>query len=81
MHYMYLYVSESDTVGPIDYLSNIENLVSLKRALFEDCTFKYRNKYSNCLCLYNRFDIHFLRIMNGVYVKHKDDTFCPLIVG
>jgi len=38
------YVSESDILGPIDYYSNIENLVSLERALFEDYSFKYRTK-------------------------------------
>jgi len=34
-------VSESDTLGPIDYFSDIENLVSFERAMFEDYSFKY----------------------------------------
>ena len=38
------YVSESDMLGPIDYLSDIENLVSFERAMFEDYSFKYRTK-------------------------------------
>ena len=35
-----LYVSESDILGPIDYLSDIENLVSLERAMVADYYFK-----------------------------------------
>ena len=38
------YVSKSDILGPIDYLRDIENLVSLERAMFEDYGFKYRIK-------------------------------------
>ena len=33
-------MSESDSVGPIDDLSNIENLVSFERAMFKDCNFR-----------------------------------------
>jgi len=33
-------VSESDILGPIDYFSDIENLVSLERAMFADYNFK-----------------------------------------
>jgi len=36
------YVSKSDIFGPIDYLSDIENLVSFEWAMFEDYGFKYR---------------------------------------
>jgi len=39
-----MYVSKSDILGPIDYLSDIENLVSFERAMFEDYGFKYRIK-------------------------------------
>ena len=35
-----IYVSESDILSPIDYLSNIEHLVLFERAMFEDCSFK-----------------------------------------
>jgi len=38
------HVSKSDILGPIDYLSDIENLVSFERAMFEDYGFKYRIK-------------------------------------
>jgi len=37
-------VSKSDMLGPNAYLSNIENLVSFERAMFEDYSFKYRTK-------------------------------------
>jgi len=37
-------VSKSDILGPIDYLCDIENVVSLERAMFEDYGFKYRIK-------------------------------------
>jgi len=33
-------VSESDILGPIDYFSNIENLVSFESAMFADNSFK-----------------------------------------
>ena len=38
------YVSKSDILGPNAYLSDIENLVSFERAMFEDYSFKYRTK-------------------------------------
>jgi len=38
------YVSESDILGPIDYLSDNENLVSFERAMFEDYSFKHEMK-------------------------------------
>jgi len=37
-------VSESDILGPIDFFSDIENLVSFERALFVEYSFKYRRK-------------------------------------
>ena len=40
--YIYIYVSESDILGPIAYFSDIEKLVSFERAMFEDYNFKYR---------------------------------------
>jgi len=42
--FVLLYVSESDILGPIAYFSDIENLVSIERAMFEDHNFKYRTK-------------------------------------
>jgi len=38
------YVSESDILGPIKYLSDIENLVSFARAIFEDYSLKHKMK-------------------------------------
>jgi len=35
-----IYVSESNILGPIDNLCNIEILVSFDRAMFEDYSFK-----------------------------------------
>jgi len=35
-------VSESDMLGPIDHLSDIEYLVSFGRAIFGDNSFKYK---------------------------------------
>jgi len=39
-----IYGSEYDILGPIAYFSDIENLVSFERAMFEDYNFKYRTK-------------------------------------
>ena len=35
---------ESDILGPIDYLSDIENFVSFEGAMFEGDSFKYKIK-------------------------------------
>jgi len=40
----YIFVSESDILGPIDYLCDIENLVSLESAMYEDYSFDNRTK-------------------------------------
>ena len=37
-------MSESYIFGPIDYLSDIEHLVSFEGAMLEDYGFKYRTK-------------------------------------
>jgi len=37
-------MSESDFFGPIDYLSDMENLISFEWAMYEDYSFKYRIK-------------------------------------
>jgi len=39
-----IYVSESDILGPNGILSDIKNLVSFERELFEDSSYKYRIK-------------------------------------
>ena len=43
-HTLLTYVSESDILGPIDYFSDIENLVSFERSIFAD--YSLRNKIS-----------------------------------
>jgi len=40
----YKYVSESDILGPIDYLSDIGILVSFERDMFADYSFKNKMK-------------------------------------
>jgi len=52
------FVSESDILGPVDYLSNIEYLVLFKRALFEDYSFKYRTNIFLFLCQYHHFEVN-----------------------
>ena len=37
-------MSKSDILGPIDHISDIENLVSFERTMLEDYSFKYRIK-------------------------------------
>jgi len=39
-----IYVSKSDIFGPIDYFSDIENLVSFERAMLADYSFKSKMK-------------------------------------
>jgi len=39
-----MYVSESDILGPNGNLSNIKNLVSLEREMFEDSNYSNRIK-------------------------------------
>lgn len=39
-----IYVSKSDILGPIDYFSDIEILVSFERDMFADYSFKNKMK-------------------------------------
>jgi len=41
-YFLIINVSESDILGPTDYFSDIENLVSFERAMFAD--YSLRNK-------------------------------------
>jgi len=41
---LYIYVSESDILGPNGNLSDIKNLVSFEKELYEDSSYKYRIK-------------------------------------
>jgi len=61
-----IYVSESDILGPNGNLSDIKNLASFERELFEDSSYKYRIKYSYYPCQYHHFEIHALNIINVV---------------
>jgi len=44
-------VFESDILGPSDYFSDIANLVSFERAMFEDYSVKYRMKNIPISCV------------------------------
>jgi len=68
-------VSESYSLGPIDYLNDIENLVSFERVMFEDCSFKYRTKIFLFLCQYHHLEVNAWSTVNGVQDKYKGDTF------
>jgi len=48
----------SDILGPIDYFSDIEILVSFERDMFADYSFKNKMKIFLFLCIYYRFKIH-----------------------
>ena len=52
------YVSESDILGPSCNLSDIKNLVSFEREMFENSSYSYRIKKSFYLCHYHHFEIH-----------------------
>ena len=53
-----MYVFERDILGPNGNLSDIKNLVSFEREMFEDSSYKYRIKNSYYLCQYHHFKIH-----------------------
>ena len=74
-------MSESDILGPIAYFSDIENLVSFERAMFEDNNFKYTIKIFLFFCQYHHCEVNAWSIMNGVHVKYKGDTFLSIHLG
>jgi len=80
--YPYIFVSESDIFGPIDYLCDIENLVSLQRAMYEDYSFDYRTTifllFMSKSPLWSKY---IESIMNGVHDKYKGDTFLSNTFG
>ena len=67
-------MSESDILGPNGNLSDIKNLVSFEREMFEDSMYKYGIKYSSYLCQYYHFELHALNIINGVHVNYMTIT-------
>jgi len=70
-----LYVSESDILGPIDYLSDIENWYHLKGLCLKITVLNIKRKYSYYSCQYQHFEMHALSIMNSVYVKYRGVRF------
>jgi len=72
---MLIFVSESDILGPIDYLSDIENLVSFESAMFKDYSFKNRTKIFRLFMSISPLEVNAWSIMNGVQDKYKGDTF------
>ena len=61
-----LYVSQSDILGPIDYLSHSENFVSFERAILQITV--SNTKYFYYLYQYYYFEIHACSTMNRVHV-------------
>jgi len=74
---------ESQIFGPIDYFSDIANLVLFERAMFEDYSVKYRIKIAYYLCQYQDFEVNAWNIMNGVHNinKYKGYTLLSMHVG
>jgi len=68
------YVSESDIFAPNGNLSDIKNLVSFERELFEDSSYKYRINNSYYLCQYHHFKVHGLSLINDVHVNYMAIT-------
>jgi len=69
-----IYVSESEMFGPIDYLCNIENLVSFEKTMFENYSFKHKMKAFLFLCQYHHFR-NYMPEAYIVHVKYMGDTF------
>jgi len=68
------YESESDIFGPNGNLSDIKNLVSFERKMFQESSYRYKIKKSYYLCQYNHFEIHAKNIINGVHVNYMAIT-------
>jgi len=63
-------VSESDILGPNGNLSDIKNLVSFEREMFEDSNYSYRIKKILLLMSISTLWITCLNIINGVHVNY-----------
>jgi len=64
------YVSESDILGLNCKISDIKDLVSFEKEMFENSRYSYRIKNSYYLCHYHHFEIHAWNIINGVHVNY-----------
>jgi len=51
-------VSKSDILGPNGNFSDIKNLVSFEREMFEDSSYSYRIKKTYLFIVYFHFEIH-----------------------
>ena len=65
-----MYVSKSDILCPIDYLSDIEILVSFGRATFEDYSFKHKIKIFLLFIL--------ISPLRNACLKHHEHCICPI---
>jgi len=65
-----LYVSKSEILGPIDYVSDIENVVSFERAMFEDYGCKYRIKIFLLFIL--------LSLLWNTHLEHHEQSTCQI---
>jgi len=66
----YIYVSESDILGPNANLSDIKNLVPFEREMFEDSSYSYRKKYFLLFMSLSPIWNTCLNIINGVHVNY-----------
>ena len=60
-------------LGPVDFLSDIENLVSFQRAMFEDYSFIYRTKIFHTAvvaCRVSRGNTSFIFGGLGIAILH-----------
>ena len=69
-------MSKYDILGPIDYLSDIENLVSFKRALFEDYSLKHKMRIF--LLFMSISPLRNTCVMNSVYVNYRGVRFLSI---
>ena len=75
-------MSESDILGPVDNLSDIENLViRLKGLCLKNTVLSTERKYSYYLWQYHHVKVNAWSIMNGVHDKYKPDTFLSIHLG
>ena len=74
-------MSKSDILGPIAYLSDIEILVSFKRAMFEEYSFKYRTKIFLLFMSDYHIEVNAWSIMIGVHDTNMGDTFLSIQLG
>ena len=76
----FIFVSEFDILGPNDNLSDIKNLVSFKRKLFEEFSYKQRIKIFLLFMSISPLEMHVLNIINGVHVNYMASTVSSITV-